>query len=92
MLWAVNESDSLFVYPLGRNHSSYQDHEFRPRFETVRPEELTEDAKKVCRGNAQCQFDFVATGSLAFAVTTINLLNKLNETKTNLSVEVSCFI
>ena len=93
MLWAVNESDSLFVYPHGRNHSDYQNLTFRPRFERVRPDELSENATKVCRGNAQCEYDFVVTGNnLAFARSTIALLDKVNETKSNLSVQVSCFI
>ena len=90
MLWAVNAADSLFVYLNGRNHSDYQKPDFRPMFKSVHPDELPEEGRQVCRNNVQCAYDFVATGnSSAFARATIAVLDKANETSSNLSVQVS---
>ena len=90
MLWAVNAADSLFVYMNGRNHSDYQEPDFRPMFKNIRPEDLPEEGRNVCRDNVQCAYDYVATGNNSkFARGTIAVLDKANETSSNLSIQVS---
>ena len=91
MLWAVTSADSLFVYLHGRNHSDYQQPPgYIPLFERVRPEDLSEEGKRVCRDNVQCAYDFVAAGNnSAFARATMAALERANETIRNLSVQVS---
>lgn len=62
MSWNVSASESLFTYPPGRNHSSFQDPTFVPSFRMPAPDEVSADARAACNSSRACLFDFQATG------------------------------
>ena len=71
-MWNVSANDSLFSYPPGRNHSSYQNLNFVPSFNMPNESELSPEARAMCGSSRTCLFDVQATGgNLAFANNTV---------------------
>ena len=57
--------ESLFFYEAGVNHSSFINPSFEPLFE---PPPADENVTRMCRGSAQCVFDYTVTGKKSLAL------------------------
>ncbi|KAL5015499.1 hypothetical protein ScPMuIL_009769 [Solemya velum] len=67
--WAITTEESLFTYPVGRNHGSYQNTRFTPVLEYPDIDTVPEEVRNICLNSMECFFDYVATGSLNVART-----------------------
>ncbi|KAL5014539.1 hypothetical protein ScPMuIL_008809 [Solemya velum] len=70
MTWATTAEESLFTYPVGQNHGSYQNAAFVPILEAPQINNIPEHVQDVCMGNMDCLFDYAATESLDVAQST----------------------
>jgi hypothetical protein len=65
-------SDSLFTYPMGKTHASYQNPSFVPVFEPPAPDPgAAQRAQDICGDNAECKFDYFLTGNENIAKATV---------------------
>ncbi|KAK3597086.1 hypothetical protein CHS0354_022093 [Potamilus streckersoni] len=72
--WEVNATKSVFIYPLGKNHSDFHYRNFVPKFLDEANIEKVVNAKKTCgEDNQECIFDLVFTENEAVANNTRRL-------------------
>ena len=80
MTWKVSQSESLFTYPPGRNHSSFQNPSFVPSFDMPSPNDVSPDARAMCGNSKICLFDVKSTGgNVAFANNTVKQERRVKE-------------
>ena len=68
---------SLFVYPLGTDHGTYQDTSFTPTF--ITDDMLDDSGTATCGSNLQCLYDLAVTNNIAFALNTRNTVMEFRE-------------
>ncbi|KAL3837657.1 hypothetical protein ACJMK2_023003, partial [Sinanodonta woodiana] len=72
--WELNAMKSVFIYPLGKNHSDFHNRTFVPKFLDEANVEKVTNAKKICgEDNQECIFDLVFTENEAVANNTRRL-------------------
>ncbi|KAL3832190.1 hypothetical protein ACJMK2_023853, partial [Sinanodonta woodiana] len=86
--WAVNSSESIFHYPLGKNHTDFNHEDFEPQFIDEADEKVS-SAKKICgERNQECIFDLVLTENEAVANYTRNIEQQTSESHLKLENDV----
>ena len=63
----TNANESQFRYEDGYSHADFNLLSFVPTFFVEANATLRAEAASVCNDNAQCMFDYVATGNLLLA-------------------------
>lgn len=88
--WRTKPEESLFSYPSGRNHASYQDLNFLPYL----PEssELLSVARgaEVCGDNLPCLYDLMVSGDEELAKATLEGVRALINITTTIKPNVTC--
>ncbi|KAK7485812.1 hypothetical protein BaRGS_00022912 [Batillaria attramentaria] len=81
--WAVTESNTVLRYPPREGPADYAHPEFTPIFLDEQPADVRQAAENLCGAtNLACVYDYVATGSAAFATSTQNTANKADRQET----------
>lgn len=87
--WNVSANESLFSYPPGRSHSSFQDPSFVPCFSEPQVANVTDDVRAVCGESRMCLFDVQSTGgNLAIAQQTARTAERVQNITAELNVTV----
>lgn len=64
----IHASDSLFTYPVGKTHQSFQHVDFRPIFNVT--DQCPGNVADVCGDDQACRFDFCTTDDTSLAEST----------------------
>ncbi|VDI51850.1 Hypothetical predicted protein [Mytilus galloprovincialis] len=84
--WRTLENESLFTYPNGRSHDSYQNHNFRPVIDI--PQNIDPVIISDCRNNTECIYDYYVTGDQGLGQFSANA-SRDYDVISNLTVEVT---
>ncbi|XP_052809635.1 fibrillin-1-like, partial [Mya arenaria] len=86
--WEIDASRSAFRYPQKKNHSSFQNNSFVPRFLDTVANETLDAAKATCGGSEDlaCIFDQVFTENENISRQTLEITNASQATEVELSV------
>ncbi|CAC5386536.1 Sushi, nidogen and EGF-like domain-containing protein 1,Alpha-tectorin [Mytilus coruscus] len=68
LTWQINASDSLFTYPVGKTHHSFQHVDFKPVFNVT--DQCPSNVADVCGDDQACRFDFCTTDDTSLAEST----------------------
>ncbi|XP_052090917.1 sushi domain-containing protein 2-like [Mytilus californianus] len=68
LTWQINASDSLFTYPVGKTHQSFQHVDFKPVFNVT--DQCPGNVAYVCGDDQACRFDFCTTDDTSLAEST----------------------
>ncbi|XP_063425357.1 protein mesh-like [Mytilus trossulus] len=66
--WQIHASDSLFTYPVGKTHQSFQHVDFIPIFNVT--DQCPGNVADVCGDDQACRFDFCTTDDTSLAEST----------------------
>ncbi|KAK0067662.1 fibrillin-3, partial [Biomphalaria pfeifferi] len=69
--WIVTTTNTVFKYKEGENATTYQNFKFEPLYLEEANQTLVKQAEDICKDNAACIFDYVATGNKDFATATL---------------------
>ncbi|KAL3837566.1 hypothetical protein ACJMK2_022914, partial [Sinanodonta woodiana] len=87
--WEVNGSESVFRYPLGKNHSDFQHSNFTPKFLDEADQAKVNKSKQTCgEDNQECIFDLVFTENEAVANNTLNIESRALSGQSEIENEV----
>ncbi|KAL3837565.1 hypothetical protein ACJMK2_022913 [Sinanodonta woodiana] len=87
--WEIIGSESVFRYPLGKNHSDFQHNNFTPKFLDEADQAKVNKSKKTCgEDNQECIFDLVFTENEAVANNTLNIESRVASGQSVLENEV----
>ncbi|KAK7495536.1 hypothetical protein BaRGS_00013234, partial [Batillaria attramentaria] len=81
--WAINETASVMRYGQKKGPADYADPDFIPLFLDEQPDDVRQAAENQCGGSANlaCIYDYVATGSQAFATASKQTAETVNATE-----------
>ncbi|KAK3588474.1 hypothetical protein CHS0354_035649 [Potamilus streckersoni] len=87
--WEVIGDESVFHYPLGKNHSNFQHSNFTPKFLDEADQAKVNKSKQSCgEDNQECIFDLVFTENEAVANNTRNIESRASNGQSELENEV----